>query len=95
VNANFNSSDQDLVRITEAGDTRFTEASDTRIITIAGNVGVLSMVSLPDKILFNSQVYTKVAGTWTQIVPSANLGSDWSLTNKMYRKQSGEWVRIY
>jgi hypothetical protein len=93
--ADYTSADEEPTRFTEAGDTRITESGDTRILAQLGNVGVLSLVTLPDKILFNSLVYTKIAGTWTRIVPSANLEDDWSLTNKMYKNQSGKWARIY
>ncbi len=94
--AQFESIVEELIRITEASDTRITEAGDTRITNDAvSNVVVASMVANPLLIPLASEPYVKVSGVWKLFVPYVKYNGVWQQPNAIYKKISGNWKRIY
>jgi hypothetical protein len=94
--AQFEAVSEELLRITEASDTRITEAGDIRITNEeVGNTVVGSLVANPTLIPLSSEPYVKVSGVWKLFVPYVKYNGAWQQPNAIYKKISGNWKRVY
>lgn len=88
--------DEELIRITEAGDTRVDEADNIRIVVIGGNVGVGSLEADCTQIIFSSTAYVKWNGEWTTFTPKVKQDGTWDDPLAIYKKiDANTWKRAY
>jgi|688.fasta_scaffold40038_6 hypothetical protein len=82
-------------RDTESDDTRITEAGDTRVTEEASeNTGIGSIVSIADKIQFNSELYVKYLTNWDIGTPYVKYNDEWVVPISTYRYMNNAWKRI-
>jgi hypothetical protein len=87
---------QEAVRITELGDTRITENGNTRVTnSLVYNQAEGTLVGNTVYTRFNATASVNRSGIWKRIVPSAKYNGAWRLAQKVYKKISGNWKRIY
>jgi hypothetical protein len=87
---------QEAVRVTELNDTRITEDGNTRVtypLIYNGAEGTLVGDTVYTR--FNVTASVNRSGVWKRIVPSAKYNGAWRLAQKVYKKISGNWKRIY
>lgn len=88
--------DEELIRITEAGDTRIDEASNTRIVVEGGNIGIGYLEASCTRIVFNSVAYVKWNGVWTEFDPKVKQDGTWDDPLAIYKKiDANTWKRAY
>ena len=88
--------DTDLIRITEASDTRITESGDIRITgLVEKNVSVSYLNAIPTLTTFIQNMYYNVGGVWKISTPYVKHNGTWKIPDQIYIKQSGNWKRVY
>jgi len=88
--------DEELTRITEAGDTRVDESDNIRIVVIGGNIGVGSLEADCTQIIFSSTAYVKWNGQWTTFTPKVKQDGTWDDPLAIYKKiDANTWKRAY
>lgn len=94
--AQFESIEGESIRITEGSDTRVTEDDNIRITNaILNNNAESSLVANPTKILFSSEKYLKVSGTWKTINNIyVNRNGSWVEPEQIYKNINGTWKRV-
>lgn len=86
----------ELIRITEASDTRITEAGDTRITSsVDTNSGSSSIVASGTLIPYAQEAYYHYNGTWKPLNIYVKWGGVWTTNFIMYKNISGIWKRSY
>jgi len=95
LNAAFNPTTGEQIRLTESGDIRVTENDDTRIAFVEDlNSGIGSMSANGLRIKFRSTSYYNDEETWKEFVPYVKDGGEWVAPLAMYRHDGASWKRI-
>jgi hypothetical protein len=82
-------------RLTESGDTRITESSDTRITEdTSENSAVATLISIGNKIPFNSELYVKYLSNFKIATPYIRHNDSWIVPISIYRYSNNAWKRI-
>ena len=82
-------------RNTEAGDTRITEAGDIRITENSSeNSAIGSIVSIANRIPFNSELYVKYLSNFKIATPYIRHNDSWIVPISIYRYSNNAWKRI-
>ena len=86
----------EAIRETNLGDTRITEDGHVRITnSLLFNEAEATLVARNTFTKFNATASVNRSGVWQRIIPSAKYKGAWRLAQKVYRKLSGNWKRIY
>jgi hypothetical protein len=86
----------DVIRITEASDTRITEAGDIRITgNIVTNSSESYLNAIPTLTTFYQDMYYNVGGVWKISTPYVKHSGTWKIPDQIYIKKSGNWKRAY
>lgn len=95
-NAIFTGFNSEATRTTNLGDTRVTEDGNVRVtFPLVYNEAESTLVASGDKTQFNALAYVKQNGIWKRMTPNAKHSGIWQEAQRMYKKISDNWKRIY
>lgn len=80
--------EDDNLRITEAGDTRITNEITPNLITS-------DLLATPSLFTFTREAFYNVNGVWKFLTPYVKHNNTWKEPDAIYVKQSGVWRRGY
>lgn len=96
VKAVFESQQDNIIRLTELGDTRVTEDGNVRVSSGASQNSVYGTINADGLVRpFAAVAYIKENGIWKEFDPYVKWGGDWTLPEKVYKNVSNRWKRVY
>lgn len=94
--AEYDTQQDNIIRLSELGDTRITEDGNVRVASNANVNSVYgNIVANGDSFPFEAVAYIKENGVWVEFDPYVKWGGDWTLPEKVYKKVSDRWRRVY
>jgi hypothetical protein len=92
----FESQQDNIIRLTELGDTRVTEDGNVRVSSGASQNSVYGTINADGLVRpFAAVAYIKENGIWKEFDPYVKWGGDWTLPDKVYKNVSNRWKRVY
>ncbi len=92
----FTGFNEEAIRTTNLGDTRVTEDGNIRVtFPVIFNESEATLTASSEKTQFNGLAYVKQNGIWKRMTPNAKHLGVWKEAQKMYKKISENWKRIY
>lgn len=92
----FTGFNSEATRTTNLGDVRVTEDGNIRVTTpLVYNEAEATLVASSSKTQFNALAYVKQNGIWKRMTPNAKHLGIWKEAQRMYKKISSSWKRIY
>jgi hypothetical protein len=96
LSAIFESPEDNIIRLTELGDTRITEDGNVRVASDASPNSVYGTINADGLVRpFAAVAYIKEDGIWKEFDPYVKWGGDWTLPEKVYKNVSNRWKRVY
>ena len=96
LSAIFESPEDNIIRLSELGDTRITEDGDVRVASDASPNSVYGTINADGLVRpFAAVAYIKENGIWKEFDPYVKWGGDWTLPEKVYKNVSNRWKRVY
>ena len=92
----FESPEDNIIRLSELGDTRITEDGNVRVASDASPNSVYGTINADGLVRpFAAVAYIKENGIWKEFDPYVKWGGDWTLPDKVYKNVSNRWKRVY
>lgn len=92
----FESPEDNIIRLSELGDTRITEDGNVRVASDASPNSVYGTINANGLVRpFAAVAYIKENGIWKEFDPYVKWGGDWTLPEKVYKNVSNRWKRVY
>jgi len=92
----FETSQDNIIRLSELGDTRVTEDGNVRVASNANVNSVYGNIVANGQVFpFKAVTYIKENGVWKEFDPYVKWGGDWTLPDKVYKNISNRWKRVY
>jgi len=96
LSAIFESPEDNIIRLSELGDTRITEDGNVRVASDASPNSVYGTINADGLVRpFAAVAYIKEDGIWKEFDPYVKWGGDWTLPEKVYKNVSNRWKRVY
>lgn len=96
LSAEFRSPEDNIIRLSELGDTRITEDGNVRVASDASPNSVYGTINADGLVRpFAAVAYIKEDGIWKEFDPYVKWGGDWTLPEKVYKNVSNRWKRVY
>jgi len=96
LSAIFESPEDNIIRLSELGDTRITEDGNVRVASDASPNSVYGTINADGLVRpFAAVAYIKENGIWKEFDPYVKWGGDWTLPEKVYKNVSNRWKRVY
>ena len=96
LSARFESPEDNIIRLSELGDTRITEDGNVRVASDASPNSVYGTINADGLVRpFAAVAYIKENGIWKEFDPYVKWGGDWTLPEKVYKNVSNRWKRVY
>lgn len=94
--ATFDNQQDNIIRLSELGDTRITEDGKVRVSSNANTNSVYGNIVVNGVVApFKAVAYIKENGVWVEFDPYVRWGGDWTLPDKIYKNVSNRWKRVY
>jgi hypothetical protein len=92
----YEAQQDNIIRLSEFGDTRVTEDGNVRVASNASPNAVYGNIeAYGESFPFKAVAYIKENGVWVEFDPYVKWGGDWTLPDKVYKNISNRWKRVY
>lgn len=92
----YEAQQDNIIRLTELGDTRVTEDGNIRVARNVSKNSVYGTINVAGAVTpFAAVAYIKEDGIWKEFDPYVKWGGDWTLPEKVYKNISNKWKRVY